>query len=66
MQNGTIKWFKSDKNYGFITSESGDDIFVHRGGLSGPAWTPRTGDKVTFETQQADRGPKAVNVRVVE
>ncbi|KXA99451.1 cold-shock protein [candidate division MSBL1 archaeon SCGC-AAA259M10] len=61
---GTVKFFDDRKNYGFIEPEGrGEDHFVHRSDIeSGPL---NEGDKVEFDSEQGDRGPKAVNVKKV-
>jgi len=62
--NGTIKSIISDKHFGFITPEGGEkDVFFHESGLQGVQFSElRTGDKVTFEQEQTDKGPRAINV----
>jgi CspA family cold shock protein len=63
MAKGTVKWFDETKGYGFITSEDGTDIFVHYSSIQGGGFKSLTeGDAVTFEVEQGDKGPKAVNV----
>jgi CspA family cold shock protein len=63
MSRGTVKWFSNDKGYGFISRESGDDVFVHRSAIAGGV-VPAEGDRVTFEVEEGRKGPRAVNVRV--
>lgn len=64
---GTVKWFSSQKGYGFITDETGKDIFVHFTGLNMEGFrTLKDGAKVTFDVKDGDRGPQAVNVTVEE
>jgi cold shock protein len=59
---GTIKWYNSRKGYGFILGEDGKDIFVHRSNV--PAeMTLNEGDKVDYETEDTERGPKAINIK---
>jgi len=58
---GTVKFFSTTNNYGFITGEDSKDYFVHQSGVNDNA-TLRENDKVTFDVEQGDRGPKAVNV----
>ena len=59
--NGTVKFFNSEKGFGFITAEDGKDYFVHKTGLK-EGVTLRDNDSVTFDVAQGDKGPKAVNV----
>ncbi|MBN1385746.1 cold shock domain-containing protein [Candidatus Woesearchaeota archaeon] len=58
---GTVKFFNDMKGFGFITAEDGKDYFVHQTAL-GEGVTLHEGDAVTFDIEQGDRGPKAVNV----
>lgn len=62
---GTIKKLITDKGFGFISQESGDkDVFFHRDKLEGVSFEDlREGDAVTFEVEQAAKGPAAVNVK---
>ena len=63
MPNGTVKWFDETKGYGFITSEDGGDIFVHYSSIEGGGFKSLVeGDSVSFEVEQGEKGPKAVNV----
>jgi CspA family cold shock protein len=65
MPTGTVKWFNPDKGFGFITPEDGSkDLFVHHSAIDGDGYRSLDeGEKVTFETQPSDKGPKAANVR---
>ena len=66
MKNGTVKWFKEDKGYGFIAGEDGKDTFVHFSGIATKGFkTLEAGQKVTFDTEATDKGDKAVNVKIV-
>lgn len=59
---GTVKFFDPEKGFGFISPEEGNDVFVHISAL--PEGTElQEGDEVTFDVEQGDRGPKAVNVQ---
>lgn len=60
--NGKVKFFNDDKHFGFITGEDGKDYFVHSSGLSEGVRIAEN-DEVTFDTEQGDRGLKAVNVK---
>ncbi len=62
MSTGTIKWFSSEKGYGFIQpDEGGKDLFVHHSETDGYALFE--GDKVEFEVGQGQKGPCANKVR---
>lgn len=62
---GTVKFFDERKNYGFIEPEEGDDdLFVHRSDVESESLEEE--DVVEFESEEGDKGPKAVNVEIVE
>jgi len=66
MTNGIVKWFNDSKGYGFIEQENGSDVFVHHSGINAAGFkTLNEGDRVTFDTEQGQKGPAAVNVTVV-
>ena len=63
MGNGTVKWFNNKKGFGFIQQEDGPDLFVHFSSINTDGFkTLNEGDQVTFEVEDGERGPKAVNV----
>ena len=63
MERGTVKWFNNDKGYGFISRESGDDVFVHFSAIQGEGFKSLDeGQKVSFDVEEGDRGLQAVNV----
>lgn len=63
MATGTVKWFNSQKGYGFITMEDGKDIFVHHNSIQGNGFkTLDEGEQVEFEVRQGPKGPQADNV----
>ncbi|MCC4341407.1 cold-shock protein [Lactobacillus reuteri] len=63
MEQGTVKWFNDDKGYGFITRESGDDVFVHFSAIQGDGFKSLSeGQSVTFEVEEGERGLQAANV----
>jgi CspA family cold shock protein len=66
MANGIVKWFNERKGYGFIEQEDGPDVFVHHSGINGDGFKSlREGARVTFDIEQGQKGPAAVNVTVV-
>jgi CspA family cold shock protein len=63
MPNGTVKWFNDSKGFGFITSEDGSEAFVHHTSIQGEGFKSLAeGDKVSFDTENGPKGPKAINV----
>ena len=65
MANGVVKWFNEKKGFGFIEQEDGSEVFVHFSGISGTGFkTLKEGDKVTFDVEPGQKGPRAVNVTV--
>ena len=66
MAAGTVKWFSPEKGFGFITQESGPDVFVHFSGISGEGYKNlEEGQAVEFDIVEGQKGPQAQNVRVV-
>ena len=67
MATGTVKWFNTEKGYGFITPEDGSKhLFVHFSGIEGEGYKSlNEGAKVEYEQSQGQKGPQATKVRVV-
>ncbi len=62
---GTVKWFNASKGYGFITPESGEDVFVHFSAIQSEGYkTLEEGQAVEFEVTKGPKGLQAANVRV--
>ena len=65
MATGTVKFFNSQKGFGFITQDGGKDIFVHFSAIQTEGYKKLAeGDKVTFEVEQGAKGDQAANVVV--
>lgn len=63
MKKGTVKWYSEVKGFGFIATESGEDVFVHRSGLNSSYGGLQPEQEVTFETKKGEKGFYAVNVK---
>ena len=60
---GTVKWFNNAKGYGFLTDESGTDIFIHYSAITMDGYkTLKQGDTVSFDVITGDKGLQAINV----
>ncbi|WP_462409688.1 cold-shock protein CspD [Neobacillus sp. Marseille-QA0830] len=63
MEHGKVKWFNNEKGFGFIEREGGEDVFVHFSAIQGEGYKSlEEGQEVTFEIENGQRGPQAVNV----
>ncbi len=67
MPNGTVKWFNPEKGFGFITPDDGSkDLFVHQSAINGEGFRSlNEGDKVSYEPEDSDKGPRATNVSTI-
>ena len=67
MAQGTVKWFNSDKGFGFITpDDGGKDLFVHHSEILGSGYRSlQDNQRVQFEVEQAAKGPQAVRVTAI-
>lgn len=63
MSKGTVKWFNESKGFGFIAADDGNDVFVHYSAIQGDGYkTLAEGDSVSFDVENGQKGPKAINV----
>jgi CspA family cold shock protein len=63
MAKGKVKWFSNQKGYGFITADTGKDVFVHYSVIKGDGYKSlQEGDEVEFEITQGPKGEQATNV----
>ena len=60
---GKVKFFNEVKGFGFITADNGKDFFMHKTGIIGNE-TLDENDIVTFDVEEGDKGPKAVNIKL--
>jgi CspA family cold shock protein len=67
MATGTVKWFSDDKGYGFITpDDQSKDLFVHHSGIQSDGYRSLSeGAKVSYDAEQGNKGPQAVNVHAI-
>lgn len=63
---GKVKWFNSEKGYGFITGDDGREVFVHFSAIDCDGYkTLDDGQAVTYDVTEGDKGPQAINVKKV-
>ncbi|MGD0336171.1 MAG: cold shock domain-containing protein [Candidatus Omnitrophota bacterium] len=63
MVKGKVKWFSNQKGYGFITPESGSDVFVHHSAIQGEGYKSlEEGQEVEFEVEKGPKGEQATKV----
>lgn len=66
MAEGQVRWYNEKKGYGFITTETEEDLFFHKSKIADHGYFGlQKNDKVSFEVKDTGRGPQAVNVRVL-
>jgi CspA family cold shock protein len=65
-ETGTVKWFNSDKGYGFIVRDQGGDLFVHYSSIQGGGYRVlEEGQRVEFTVAQGQKGPQAQDVTLI-
>ena len=66
MSQGTVKWFNDKKGFGFISSDDGNDYFVHHSSIVGEGFKSLSeGAKVQFQIEDGEKGPRAVQVSLI-
>ena len=65
MQTGKVKWYDATKGFGFISSDEGNDLFVHRSSLNSALRSLVPEQKVSFEIEDGEKGPVAVKVEAL-
>ena len=66
MAQGTVKWFNSEKGFGFITLDGGPDVFVHFSAIQSQGYRElKENQRVEFDVKTGDKGPQAENVNVI-
>ncbi len=66
MTQGTVKWFNSQKGYGFISPDSGEDVFVHHTSIKGSGYKSlEDGQRVQFNIEKGSKGYQAIDVEAL-
>ena len=66
MLKGTVKWFNAEKGFGFITTEEGNDLFVHYSNINKAGYKSlNEGERVSFEVEDGPKGQQASNVQAL-
>ncbi len=64
--NGTVKWFNSEKGFGFITGEDGKDVFAHFSQINSDGYKSlEEGQKVSYDVVNGPKGPQAENITII-
>ncbi len=63
---GKVKWYDSDKGFGFLATEDGDEVFVHASSLPAGVEALKPGSRVEFGVADGKRGPQALSIRVLD
>lgn len=66
MPTGKVKWYDSDKGFGFLTRDDGGEVFVHSSALPGGVTTLKPGQRIEFGVVEGRRGQQAMQVRLLE
>lgn len=66
MPTGKVKWYDTEKGFGFLSQDDGDDVFVHSSALPSGVTTLKPGQRVEFGVAEGRRGEQALSVRVLD
>ena len=66
MPTGKVKWFDTERGFGFIASDEGDEVFLHASALPAGVTAPKPGTKVDFGVADGRRGPQALSVKFLD
>lgn len=66
MPTGKVKWFDTERGFGFIASDEGDEVFLHASALPAGVTAPKPGTRVDFGVADGRRGPQALSVKVLD